>query len=170
MDYSSIHENEDLQTGASPWASSPQQTRSFSKNSTDVPPSPPPTTLDPPTSGSPDAPRPTSQQPAAEGPRLNQLQSEHSSVPYRQQQQEQQQQHLTQQQLGMNGQERMQYQHGAPDGHQRHLQDGQQSQRQQRPRPRFTMTAKINGMERAGRKDPMFRFDVHVRGCISRNL
>lgn len=43
----------------------------------------------------------------------------------------------------------------------------QRSQEQQQPRkpppPQFKLQAKITGLERTGRKDPILRFDVHVR-------
>ena len=42
----------------------------------------------------------------------------------------------------------------------------QRSQEQQQPRkpppPQFKLQAKITGLERTGRKDPILRFDVHV--------
>lgn len=151
MDYSSIHENEDLQTGSSPWASSPQHNRNFGRSSTDEPPSPPPTALGPAASDSPDGQR-RSGQPQLQDARTSDVQAASSNIPYRD----------LQQQAAPNGQQRQHPQQQQTDGHQRHLQDPQQTQRQQRPKPNYTMSAKINGMERAGRKDPMFRFDVHV--------
>ncbi|AEO70875.1 uncharacterized protein THITE_2122709 [Thermothielavioides terrestris NRRL 8126] len=45
-------------------------------------------------------------------------------------------------------------------------QEQQQQQRQQQPRkpppPQFKLQAKITGLERTGRKDPILRFDVHT--------
>lgn len=44
-------------------------------------------------------------------------------------------------------------------------QQGQQGQRPQQPQqPQFRLVAKITGLERTGKKDPVLRFDVHVSG------
>ena len=40
-----------------------------------------------------------------------------------------------------------------------------QNARQQRPVPQYKLQAKITALERSGRKDPVLRFDVYVRGC-----
>jgi hypothetical protein len=45
---------------------------------------------------------------------------------------------------------------------QAHAQQGQQ-QSHIRRQPQFKLQAKITGLERTGRKDPILRFDVHVR-------
>lgn len=60
-----------------------------------------------------------------------------------------------------------------PAGHpeqQRQAHPGQDAQRQQeasrpavRQGPHYKLQAKITGLERVGRKDPILRFDVHVR-------
>lgn len=60
-----------------------------------------------------------------------------------------------------------------PPGHseqQRQAHPGQDAQRQQgasrpavRQGPHYKLQAKITGLERVGRKDPILRFDVHVR-------
>jgi hypothetical protein len=39
---------------------------------------------------------------------------------------------------------------------------GRQSQQAQAPAPQYKLQAKITGLERTGRKDPILRFDVHV--------
>ena len=39
----------------------------------------------------------------------------------------------------------------------------QQGQKPQRPVPAYKLQAKITALERSGRKDPVLRFDVHVR-------
>lgn len=52
-----------------------------------------------------------------------------------------------------------------------HAQGSQEQQKQQQqhqqprrpPQPQFKLQAKITGLERTGRKDPILRFDVHVR-------
>lgn len=48
---------------------------------------------------------------------------------------------------------------------QAHGQQGQEQPQQHRrpPQPQFKLQAKISGLERTGRKDPILRFDVHVR-------
>jgi len=154
MDYSSIHENEDLQAGSSPWATSPQQNRHLDRTtSTDAPPSPAPANLGPSAADSSDlqqherAPSPEDAVHATDN-------TPQSALPHRDQQRP----------IETNGQHRPNHpQFDREDGHQRHVQGGHQATRSHaRPKPRYTMTAKINGMERAGRKDPMFRFDVHV--------
>lgn len=43
-------------------------------------------------------------------------------------------------------------------------QPSQHPQPQQQPRPQYKIQAKITGLERTGKKDPILRFDVHV-GC-----
>ena len=60
-------------------------------------------------------------------------------------------------------------------GHTQHTGErSQQSQEQQQPRrppqPQFKLQAKITGLERTGRKDPILRFDVHVRAPGNQKL
>lgn len=40
---------------------------------------------------------------------------------------------------------------------------GQETQSKKPPQPQFRLQAKITGLERTGKKDPILRFDVHVR-------
>lgn len=159
MDYSSIHENDDPQAGSSPWASSPQQDRNFSRNSTEGPPSPVEARLGPSAVDSSSPRQEYRQSPTAQQQPQYESRNETSTLPYRDQGQRPPQ-------PVANGQQGTNHQQQSADGHQRHMY-GQQ-QRQQRPRPKYTMIAKLNGMERAGRKDPMFRFDVHVRVEINK--
>jgi len=63
---------------------------------------------------------------------------------------------------------------GYPEQHYQSLQPGQEAQRQQeasrpstRQGPQYKLVAKITGLERTGRKDPILRFDVHVRVPIA---
>lgn len=42
------------------------------------------------------------------------------------------------------------------------LHQGQQTQNKRPPQPQFRLQAKITGLERTGKKDPILRFDVHV--------
>lgn len=51
---------------------------------------------------------------------------------------------------------------------QAHAQRGQE-QPPARRQPVFKLQAKITGLERTGRKDPILRFDVHVRQCARSN-
>ena len=63
-------------------------------------------------------------------------------------------QQQTQRPTGEHGQQQQQAQ-----------QQGQRQHQQQparRPQPQFKLQAKITGLERTGRKDPILRFDVHV--------
>ena len=48
--------------------------------------------------------------------------------------------------------------HGRPGAARYH------SARQQRPVPAYKLQAKVTALERTGRKDPVIRFDVYVRG------
>lgn len=68
----------------------------------------------------------------------------------RQQQQQQQQQATGQQQYPPQQRQEPQRYHGA----------GRQAQQPQGPQ--YKLQAKITGLERTGRKDPIMRFDVHV--------
>lgn len=53
---------------------------------------------------------------------------------------------------------------------QAHAQQGQEQQPRRPPQPQFKLQAKITGLERTGRKDPILRFDVHVRKEMTRTL
>ncbi|KAK0712240.1 hypothetical protein B0T21DRAFT_352480 [Apiosordaria backusii] len=65
--------------------------------------------------------------------------------------------------LGPQHQQQQPLPHSAADG----AHQGQGQHHQQQPRrpqaPHFKLQAKITGLERTGRKDPILRFDVHVR-------
>ena len=66
------------------------------------------------------------------------------------------------QQLGHPPQSFAQHQAPAQQQHQhQHPVSGQQQQAR-RPPPQYKLQAKITGLERTGRKDPILRFDVHV--------
>lgn len=54
-----------------------------------------------------------------------------------------------------------QEQQGQPAGSEAHPPPGQQNQKPLQPQ--YRLTAKITGLERTGKKDPILRFDVHVR-------
>lgn len=150
MDYSSLPSDPDHPAGASPWASSPQHNRTTF--AAEVPPSP----------------LPAAQSPYSTGPdhhdQLDDSRDQHGSSE------------------GFGGTENShdggvapaqadtqpeqpQQQQSYGQGHQAHEQQDQQ----QRPRPpQCKLQAKITGLERTGRKDPILRFDVYV--CLSSTL
>ncbi|KAB8349709.1 hypothetical protein FH972_023724 [Carpinus fangiana] len=146
MDYSSIHENENL-TGPSPWASSPQAGRtSFGEPRADAPsPTPGPRT----STDASNADLSISEEPLP--PPATAIESDHreqapqqaleqASIPYRPQEQEvqpqQQSQHQSQQRY-----------HNRPPS---------------RQHPQYKLQPKLTGLERPGRKDPILRFDVYT--------
>lgn len=68
------------------------------------------------------------------------------------------------------GQAAQQQQHGQAQGQQGHNQPQRyHGSRQQRPQPQYKLQAKVTGLERTGKKDPILRFDVYVRHDIPRN-
>lgn len=171
MDYSNVSNDLENPGGSSPWAStSPRVDRStFSQAANDTPSSPLATQHEPPNSQangspttnrfppvstdiSPNSAAPTFADDDTNSPDLSeQLQSaqlgdpdyigDHESSPY---QHQQSQQYAAQQQR-----------HSASRY--------QAAQRPQRPIPAYKLQAKITALERTGRKDPVLRFDVHVR-------
>jgi hypothetical protein len=142
MDYSALPNDTE---GSSPWASSPRHNRS---------------SFEPPTSDIPPSPLPTS--PYGEDSREHQQESEsgdHAPAresPQRNQsygRQGQQSQSPTRGQEHALRHEPQRYHHGA-------------RQQRQQP-PQYKLSAKITGLERTGRKDPILRFDVYVRNhCV----
>ncbi|KAK3486008.1 vacuolar protein sorting-associated protein Vps17 [Neurospora hispaniola] len=79
-----------------------------------------------------------------------QEQQHHAQYPPHQQQQQQQQQQY------------QQYQQQPPPQQQPYSPHQQVQQQFRRPQPQFKLQAKITGLERTGRKDPILRFDVHT--------
>ena len=169
MDYStSMHD--DNPAGASPWGSSPvpspqhARTSSF-PTSNDAPPSPTPFGSTPSrnanysqedTIGSGSYTRPessagTESVTESDGQRPDTAQSIHS-------QPEEQQAFLSQQQQQTAGQQQFPPQQRQEP--QRYHGAGRQAQQPQGPQ--YKLQAKITGLERTGRKDPIMRFDVHV--------
>lgn len=143
MDYSTADE-----TGASPWATSPQQSRFTPSNQPDVPPSPLP-----PSAQYGDDSRPNTADseaverfpgkaplspPAAENGDSRQQQLGHESP----------QDHYA----------------GGPATQARNAgQRHKGAPKERREKPQYKLTAKVTGLERNGRKDPVLRFDVYVR-------
>ena len=176
MDYSSLPNDPDLPTGTSPWQSSPAPTSRPSFNNSEAgsePPSPSPTgnrsysaqgrreeddsdqeTLRGRESGFPESGR-TSGETAVQPPNGHSAEhtppTQHSG--FGQPSAQQQQQYRPQQ-----GQQQQQQQHqraGPPRYH-------GTARGPQRQLPQYKLQAKITGLERPGRKDPVIRFDVHV--------
>lgn len=171
MDYSSLPNDPDNPGGSSPWQSSPQPTSrpSFNASEADSIPSSPlakhtPYTADSPPGtegGSSDqetlVERNTDEnpQPSTTRRRLNggtQGSSSHSQGPPLMQQppQSQPQQHARQPQS--------QQQRAGPNRYH----GGANRNNPKQNLPQYKLQAKITGLERTGRKDPVLRFDVHV--------
>jgi hypothetical protein len=185
MDYSTVSSDLEQPGGTSPWAStSPRADRStFSHPTSDTSSSPTPgqqQTPSRPGNGSPSANRfpsvstnvSTSSAGLAaadddtDSPDLSeQLQSaqlgdpdylgDHEPTPFQQQQAQQAQQ--AQQEAQRYGAQQQQRYAAARY---------QPGQRPQRPMPAYKLHAKITALERTGRKDPVLRFDVHVRALM----
>jgi hypothetical protein len=155
MDYST-HDS-DLPGGGDPWASSPQHNRqSFGQPPTsDIPSSPLPAQASPYRQGSEqygymgdqDAQnRPNTA--SSNGDHAQPSQSVGHDAPQPQQPQQQPQ---AQQQAPTQGQQPQRY-HGT---------------RPQRQQQHYKLQAKVTGLERNGKKDPILRFDVYVRHNLS---
>lgn len=160
MDYSSALTNESEHVGSSPWASSPQHNRtSFGPPTNDIPSSPlPPRSpyadddiqehgFGSPRIGGDDS--LTSPVPGGFGDQGGHAQtdSHQPTSPQRQHQQQRQPQSPPQDQQQGNTPQRY---HGARPRHNQN-------------QPQYKLQAKVTGLERTGRKDPILRFDVYVR-------
>ncbi|KAF2201134.1 vacuolar protein sorting-associated protein vps17 [Delitschia confertaspora ATCC 74209] len=142
MDYSTLPHDPEIPEGASPWASSPQHSRTTFAN--------------PPTSDIPSSPLPPQTSPYGQesesygyvGQQDSRVSGENGDQ--RQLDQDGQQAHEQQQQnpQGQPRQEPQRYHHGSR----------QQRQLQQQ----YKLQAKVTGLERTGRKDPILRFDVYT--------
>ncbi|KAF2002409.1 retromer complex subunit Vps17 [Amniculicola lignicola CBS 123094] len=151
MDYSSLQNDPENPGGADPWASSPQHDRtSFARPPTsDIPSSPLPPQASPygQDSGSygyvDSQNRPGTASENGDTPQA----PPSAGHPDGQQQPGSQQQAPAQGQHAQQRQEPQRYHHGARPQHQR---------------PQYKLQAKVTGLERTGRKDPILRFDVYV--------
>jgi hypothetical protein len=152
MDYST-HDS-DLPGGGDPWASSPQHNRqSFGQPPTsDIPSSPLPAQASPYRQGSEQygymGDQDAQNRPTTASSNGDHAQPPHSAAydaPQPQQHQQAQQQAPTQ------GQQPQRY-HGT---------------RPQRQQQHYKLQAKVTGLERNGKKDPILRFDVYVRPNLS---
>ena len=179
MDYSSLPNDPDHPVGSSPWQSSPQPTsRQFNASEVSSTPSSPLAKHSPAAGDSPQIDRDGSEEEqklvksieegnqSLAGETLvdgetnghAQATSSNEQVPPVMQQPPQSQQQ--QQQV------RQPQQRTAPN---RYHGTGQRNQ--QRPNlPQYKLRAKITSLERTGRKDPVLRFDVHVRGGRANNV
>lgn len=142
MDYSAVN---DEHSGASPWATSPQNSRFLPQDSqSEIPPSPLPSSTQY-SADSPSNSRPTTADSEAErfpGKAPAPTPSE-------------------------NGEGRQQESptpaQGQPATQARNPQQGRYKKvGERRPEPKYKLTAKVTGLERNGRKDPVLRFDVYV--------
>lgn len=156
MDYSTIQE--DNSTGSSPWANSPQQQprANFGTPINDdasltpqVQPQPQPQTTYPYRNGAHDS--QSTQNAEAYGSAPTGVENGHHD----------QTAHQPERPLG----EGLRQQPQAQQQQQSHTAQPQKQQSQatpQRPQVQYKLQAKVNGLERSGRKDPILRFDVHV--------
>ncbi|KAK3398260.1 vacuolar protein sorting-associated protein Vps17 [Sordaria brevicollis] len=98
-------------------------------------------------------------------PQQSQTESHQEPQPeYGQHQQSQEQQHAQypSPQQQQQQQQYQQYQQQPPPQQQPYNPHQQVQQQFRRPQPHFKLQAKITGLERTGRKDPILRFDVHT--------
>jgi hypothetical protein len=148
MDYSA-HDS-DLPGGGDPWASSPKHNRqSFGQPPTsDIPSSPLPAQASPYGQGS-EQYGYMGEQDAQNRPNTASSNGDHSQPPpvAGQDATQAQQHHQAQQQAPAQGQQPQRY-HGT---------------RPQRQQQHYKLQAKVTGLERNGKKDPILRFDVYVR-------
>lgn len=173
MDYSAIaHQDPDHPTGSSPWASpGPDRTAFSESNNSDIPPS----TLPPQQQSPYDADRDLTQA-AGAGPwssardedadpdlseRLQSAQLGDPDYAVEQPPYATQQPPLPPQQPQYAPQQQVQtpVQQQTPAG-----------QENKRPAPLYRIQARITGLERTGKKDPILRFDVHVGNSCSRTI
>ena len=157
MDYSAVAGDEHA-GGTSPWATSPQQSRFPPSDSqhTDIPSSPlPPGAQYSAESG--DSRPTTADSEAVERFPGKAPVGENGESEGRQQQQEGESDVPTGAGAGAGG-PATQARNPPMVGQQRYKAQG----REKRPQPQYKLTAKVTGLERNGRKDPVLRFDVYV--------
>ncbi|KAF2100665.1 PX domain-containing protein [Rhizodiscina lignyota] len=148
MDYSNLPHDPEQPGGASPWASSPQHNRtSFTNTATsDMPSSPLPPPAQPAYGGT------AEQGNLGQGPEQDTSAGAYGSI-------ENGHEQAAAQAEGQNVQPE---QHSYGQGHER---QGEARAQQQQPRqkmPQYKLQAKITGLERTGKKDPILRFDVYT--------
>ena len=162
MDYSHLAQDPDHPEGTSPWNTSPRHsTRPSFNASGDQPPSPLPSATYP-KSGLEDSLGDNGifgaeghyGQVEPDTPKNTQSNQPGGTVPEQVDGRQQQTQHITQTSPHPTQQEHP----GRPSAAARHAGANRMH------RPQHKLQAKITGLERTGRKDPILRFDVHVRG------
>ncbi|KAI9812713.1 MAG: Vacuolar protein sorting-associated protein 17 [Pycnora praestabilis] len=181
MDYSTLPNDPDHPTGSSPWSTSPQQSRSSFPPTLggEVPSSPLPPQSPYSSAGDPGSAQEYSSdqdrqktgsfgRPESSGtastteengePDHTAQQQQSPQVDQRYQSQQQQYQHQQSQQPQRQQQQSYQHEH-RPDA-QRYQSGVRPGHRQNVPQ--YKLQAKITGLERTGRKDPVLRFDVHT--------
>lgn len=172
MDYSSLPSDPDNPAGSSPWSSSPQPTSrpSFQSPTTPDVPSSPLATQSPyrPEPGSESAPDDSNEQMGGRGRYSRPESSGEGSLPDENGSSPDLSARLQSPQLGepgFNEQQYHQHHHYAPqqrhEGPQRYHTGARAGHRQNIPQ--YRLEAKITGLERTGKKDPILRFDVYVR-------
>lgn len=174
MDYSSLPNDADHPGGSSPWSSSPQPNNRpgfQSPTRTDAPPSPLATNSPyRPESGSESAQEYSNDQPGGRGRYSRPESSGEGSAPEESGSSPDLSARLQSPQLGEPGftdqPEYHQQQQHAPqqrsDGPQRYHTGGARGAQRQNI-AQYKLQAKITNLERTGRKDPILRFDIHVR-------
>ena len=171
MDYSSSIHDADNPAGASPWGSSPVPSPQHARTSSfptsgDVPPSPIPYDPTAQTAGysnediiggggyqRPESSTGTDSVTESDGRRPDTAESVRSQT--------EQQPFLPGQQQQAPAQQQYQAQPHRAEPQRYHSNARQQQQPQA---PQYKLQAKITGLERTGRKDPILRFDIHVCG------
>lgn len=147
MDYSA--HDPDHPAGDDPWASSPQANRSSFGQ--------------PPTNDIPSSPLPAQASPYGENSEQygylgeQDAQSRPGTAPENGDQSQQQQAH------GQDAPRSPQPQQQGQQGQQPQRYHGTRPQRQQQQQQQYRLQAKVTGLERNGKKDPILRFDVYVR-------
>lgn len=155
MDYSAMNDAEHP-GGADPWASSPQHNRtSFGQ---------------PPTSDIPSSPLPPQASPYGESSEQYGYMGDRGAH-QRPGTASENGDHGQSQTPGQEGPQSPPQQQQAPaQGQAEHQRHGQPQRyhgnRQQQQRPQYKLQAKVTGLERTGRKDPILRFDVYVRHAL----
>ncbi|KAI1912120.1 Vacuolar protein sorting-associated protein 17 [Ophidiomyces ophidiicola] len=151
MDYSSLSQDSDHHSGASPWgSSSPRADRSFPSSVGEVPPSPFPSQHDSPYTDTAGDLRPASASDSNSpglverfhGTQINETDNAEGGSGWAHSQ-------ASQHQPPPRAQAPARYQTGA-----RH--------HARQPAPQYKLQAKITALERTGKKDPILRFDVHT--------
>ena len=160
MDYSSYPSDPENPAGPSPWQSSPQPTRKSTFNGSDAASEPPsPTAQQRHVAGS----QRYSADSDDQGQRSMGASSQSLEPSVEAQGHAQPQSVSNSQERGTTQQQSRQPQQQQHRPNQPSRYHGAVQQRQRQNAPQYRLTAKVTGLERSGRKDPVIKFDVHVR-------